>query len=197
MIGKQEFAITDDDNIKVVQSTMWSRSEVMIPLCELDPNYSHVRQVSWQSLLCTIIFLVPSCILLLVAIFNKNIETDMVVFFVSLSVVFFLATLFCWISYLKQYVNVVAFYSKRNGQLLISMWNELPNKEEFNNFVAKVAAMATESFDKLVGGSKEDLASEILSLHKLKEQGILNEDEFARAKSKLIENAEPRTIGFR
>jgi hypothetical protein len=87
------------------------------------------------------------------------------------------------------------YYLRQGGQ--IHVWFEKPEARVFQAFCETLTTKAEEVWQNRPAESSQSLAGEITALKKLVDSGTLSEDEFLKAKEKLINSAEDREIGFR
>jgi hypothetical protein len=94
-------------------------------------------------------------------------------------------------------VNCVAFSLGPNSQL--HLWFELPEPQAFKSFCEALAKAAEDARkNRPLNPLNFGLANEIQELQKLRESKVLSDEEFERAKAKLLSGfSGENNIGFR
>lgn len=91
-------------------------------------------------------------------------------------------------------VNCLAFNPRQGGGLYF--WFELPDAKHFHDFCATLIQKATAAFECQLSPAA-GLAGELRELQKLHEMNVLSQEEFEKAKAKLLEPVSHERIGFR
>lgn len=96
---------------------------------------------------------------------------------------------------MRQSYDVYAFQNAFTGQSIFFLAN-LPTDSLFEDFMNKLKTEIRSKRDQLVA-LRPSLVDQIKELGKLKAEGVLTEEEFAKAKGNLIESSRPpAAIGF-
>lgn len=193
--GKRSFILQDDGILKVSSSNSGRRMEFTVNISQLNPEPTREAFTARQMFIG---MLVSAFIVVVLVICASVPETTHEA---SLALLFFsgfmlLPTLLCWREYLKQSYDLIVFQNQVDGQRLFLLAN-LPTPASVEDFVSKLKADITSKREDIKPFSLS-LADQIKELGKLKESGLLTDDEFAKAKANLIEASSPRPpIGFR
>jgi hypothetical protein len=102
----------------------------------------------------------------------------------------------CITKLLTTSVNANIFYY-RNGKGQLHVWFEKPDAKTFHEFCETLSKKAEEAWNnRPIEPTAQSLAGELAALKRLKDSGGLSDEEFERAKAKLLELTEKRKIGF-
>lgn len=193
--GSQRFEITDDDQIIVTSKGIGNERSFKFSLLEIEPRCGRVKQTAWIQLIGTILFGAMFGLVIISALFDtrsvKHADFVGLIFGVFMIGV---VTSFFFRAYLRKVVDVVAFYSRANGQPLILMWYCNPSQEACDGFAHELEKRINAAVASAIESQpRESIAGEIRALKKLVTDGLLSEVEFEKAKQKLLE--EPRIKG--
>jgi hypothetical protein len=92
--------------------------------------------------------------------------------------------------------DVTGFCARASGQTVFTLFTDKPNAVEFQNFVGTLRKRIAELRD--VAPSTDSTAEQLQSFARLREQGILTDEEFAKIKERLLDTVgrESRRLGF-
>ena len=96
----------------------------------------------------------------------------------------------------RTYDSTILHY--RNGGVAFAIPNNQPSKEAVAAFVAELSDRIKRAVP-LTGPSAADgFAAQLLQLDELRQRGVLSDEEFAKAKARVLESGEriERRIGF-
>ncbi len=193
--GSQRFEITGDDQIVVLSRGAGNERSYKLSLLEIDPRFARVKQAAWVPLIGAIVFGVLFVLVLFGSLFHLRImKPDDFAGLIFGVFMIGLITLFYFRAYLRKVVDVVAFYSRANGQAVILLWHGKPPREACDGFVHELETRINAAVARAIESQPRDsMAGEIRALKKLVTDGLLSEAEFEKAKQKLLE--EPRVKG--
>ena len=192
--GYQKFEIRPDGDMEVVFRRFSAHNQFKFPLWQLNPNTPRLKLRQPGSIVGAVIFGICS----LGVIVGMIVSRDWGIVGALAFPLFLFGMLFsaCFWKSQTQSVNANVYYFRHgNGQ--IHVWFEKPDAKTFYAFCEALTQKAEEAWNnRPIEPAAQSLAGEIAALKKLKDSGVLNESEFARAKAKLLGQAEQRKIGF-
>jgi len=187
MKGSRRFALPGDGTIQCEYRHGRSFYRFAVKLGGLDPNSRQDRFFATGMLVGSVILGTPAVGMLIGAMLSKP-ASDARIVFAVFCVLLSLFALMCILGLLKQSYRLLVFPNPTNANDSIVLFVDSPDKEQFNRFVADLNRQIMQARESPVGigGS---LATEIRELLKLKDEGVLTESEFQKAKTKLIEGS--------
>jgi hypothetical protein len=192
--GYQKFEIRPDGKLEVTVKHFTTHNQFKFPLWHLNPSLTRIKFMQTGNLLGTIIFGLCSLGTIIGMIVSQDAGVAM-----ALGFPLFLFGLLFWVCISKLLTTSVDanvfYYRNGNGQLHI--WFEKPDAKSFHGFCETLSEKAEEAWtNRPIDPLQQSLAGEILALKKLKDDGVLSESDFEKAKDKLINSAAERKIGF-
>jgi len=192
--GKRLFALQDDGVLRVTHAEVGKSQEVAVEISLLDPRPVRERGKAAAMLVGMSVF----GLLVLgftFAAFGPGHTRGAEGPVLCIAGFFALPFLLCWHHYLKQSYDLVIFRNPYSGGQ-IAFLNNVPTPEEFRSFidilVSEIKANRIAPYQPM-----KSLSDELRNLAKLKDDGVLTEDEFRVAKQNLINAAkEPGPVGF-
>ena len=192
--GYQRFNIRPDGEVEVTFKRKSIHREFKFPLWHLNPSPERLRFTQTGSLVGIIIFglFTVGVIAGMIASRDMGIAAALGIPLLLFVTVF----VNCLWKFRTLSVDALVFHFRdRDGQLQI--WFEKPNPESFRSFCETLSKRAEQAWqNRPAEPFGQNLAGEIAALKKLKDTGVLNDAEFERAKTKLLEQSEQRRIGF-
>lgn len=191
--GSQRLEITQDGDLKYVRKQMTSRQEFKIPLWQINPNAERIKRLELPTLIVTI---VAGLIALFVIskMFSQRDASTLLSLRIITGILLFVAGICFW-SYQNNSINSLVFYFRHGGG--IPLWHNKPNAETFEAFSHHLSTKAEEAWNNQpVDAGSQTLSGELTALKKLNDSGVLNDEEFERAKAKLLDKEDERRIGF-
>ncbi|MGI6496071.1 MAG: SHOCT domain-containing protein [Kiritimatiellia bacterium] len=196
--GKRLFILQDDGHLKVYSSYGGRKQEFLVDIGRLNPEPFR-DSMSARLFIAILCFFALLSILFAVLIILRWPELDAdakLVLFLALGV-FGFGALLCWREYLRQSYDTYAFHDVFTGQSIIFLAN-IPSEDLFMDFVSKLQAEIRSIQKRNASAARLSLVEQIEELGRLKAEGLLDDEEFARAKSNLIEASRlPAAIGFK
>jgi hypothetical protein len=188
--GSQSFEVRDgDDFVKVATNFKGTLNEFQVPLNIIHPEPNRFKANNRAGLFCMILFGLLSLLMLMLS-FHEPAFLMMLVFFVPM----FIAGL---VQFRRMSVDAQIFRSRINGQNLLVIWRDLPDKTVFDEFISAFQGKLKKVDVPVTGPTNQSIADEIRKLGELKKDGLLSETEFTEAKARLLGLLEKRDIGFR
>lgn len=192
--GYQKLEIRSDGEMEVTFKRFTTHNQFKFPLWQLNPSPTRLKHSQPGSIVGTVIFGVFGVGVIVGMIASKDWSIVAVLAFPL-----FLFLLLFWSCVWKlktQSVNANVYHF-RNGEGQIHVWFEKPNPEAFNSFCKILTERAEKAWnDRPIEPNSYSLTGELAALKRLKDSGILNDSEFERAKTKVLEQSEQRKIGF-
>jgi len=193
--GKRLFVLQDDGTLKVSSSYAGKRQEFSVNIGHLNPEPSRDSSSARQMIVGMCIFAFIA-ILFAIPTVLPHTALSARLGLLAVSGLFGLGALLCWREYMRQSYDIYAFQDVFTGQSIFFLAN-LPTESLFTEFVD---TLRTEIHSKRERGvtARLSLVDQIKELGRLKAEGLLNEEEFVKAKNNLIESSRPpAAIGFR
>jgi|SRR5580765_8560315 len=192
--GCQKFEIRPDGQMEVTVKRFSTHNQFKFPLWHLNPSPTRIKFIQTGNLLGTIIFGLCSLGTIVGMIASRDAAVA-----AALGFPLFLFGLLFWACLSKLIttsINSNVFYYRGNNNG-IHIWFEKPDAKTFNEFCETLSKKAEDAWnDRPIDPAPQSLAGELAALKRLKDSGVLNDAEFERAKSKLLEQAEQKKIGF-
>jgi len=192
--GYQKFKIRPDGELEVTVKGFNSVNQFKFPLWHLNPSPTRIKFSQIGNLIGAIIFGL-CCLGTVIGMIAPRDGGLAIALLIPLSM-FGLLFWVCYSRWITTSVNANVFYYRGNNKG-IHIWFEKPDAKTFNDFCANLSEKAEEAWNnRPIEPTPQSLAGELAALKKLKDSGVLNDSEFERAKSKLLEQAEQKKIGF-
>jgi hypothetical protein len=191
--GSQKFEICSDGHLEVTFKKAFARRQFKVPLCSVMAHPERISHRQAGDLIGMIFFGLLTLLLIVPMIVSRDV--GMVEVLSVPAALFGVLSTSCLWRWKNRSINVVAFNLREGGRL--HLWHGLPDKETFDGFCETLPRKAEQAWnDRPVEPSTHSFAGELAALKKLKDSGVLDETEFARAKAKLLGTSEERRIGF-
>ena len=192
--GKRLFILQDDGTLKVSSSYAGKRQEFSVDVGHLNPEPSRDSASARQMIVGMCIFTFIALLFAIPAVLpHAKLEARLV--FGGIAGLFGICMLLCWREYMRQSYDVYAFQNAFTGQSVFFLAN-LPTDSLFEDFMTKLKNEIRSNRKQLVAPGPS-LVDQIKEIGRLKAEGVLTEEEFAKAKSNLIESSRPpAAIGF-
>ena len=195
--GTQEFRLTDDDHIHISFRGSGTERSFTLPLLEIDPRPARIKARPLGRLIVAFAFGFFAALVFVSAVVQSNPAEQGPIAFggAILAGISFL----CFRDYRRRATNIIAFYSRANGQALLTPWYGVPNQASFDAFIQEVTNRINAAIARVTQTQSNDtMSGEIRALKKLCDDGLLTTDQYEKAKQKLIESPKERPpIGFR
>ena len=150
----------------------------------LEPWPSLHRRISWRWLLGLSYFSLATVIYVIYLSQHSNNETlGQLIPFITLFLVLALAAL---LMFLYQSPNVMEFRSRYGNCVLIRLLKNQPSKQEFRHFTDELKTRVLAASQVVTFNKKQMLAIELNELRRLTDEGVLLEDEYQRAKDRVM-----------
>jgi hypothetical protein len=192
--GYQRSEIRSDGEMEVTVKRFTTHNQFKFPLWHLNPSPARIKLMQPGNLVGTIIFGLCTLGTIVGMIVSRDIGIAATLGFP----LFLFGMLFfaCLSKLVTTSINAKVFHYRGNNKG-IHIWFENPNAKIFNEFCEALSKKAEEAWNnRPVEPTPQSLSGELSALKRLKDSGVLNDAEFERAKSKLLDQAEQRKIGF-
>lgn len=196
--GRQKFEIRPDGELEVTVKRFSLHNQFKFPLWHLNPSPTRSKFTPPGPMVGTIIFglvCVGFIVAMIVGLFTTR---DWGLIGALAFPLFLFGIVFgaCIWKLLTMSINANVFFY-RNGHGQLHIWFGRPDLKTFNEFCEVLSRKTEEAWNnRPIEPAPQSLAGELAALKKLKDSGVLNDSEFERAKSKLLEQAEQKKIGF-
>jgi len=95
--------------------------------------------------------------------------------------------------------DITSFYYKSSGQVAVSLFTNKPDIQTFEGFRNHLIKQIKATADSDTQHNSDSIAAQLQSFAKLKEQGIVTDEEFQNIKARLLSTvtSAPGTVGFK
>lgn len=191
--ASQRLEICQDGNLEVTFKKAFARRQFKIPLWTVMPHPERIQFRQGGDLIGMIFFGLLSVGLLIPMLVTMDI--GMVEVLVVPLVACGVVSARCLWRWKSSSTDILAFNLRGRGQLHV--WFGKPDQESFDRFCETLTRKAEQAWnDRPLEQPTNGFAAELAALKKLKDTGVLDENEFARAKAKLLGDSQERRIGF-
>ena len=180
----RRFEIYNDKFIKINIQNVFGNKTYHLNMGMLEPWPSLHRRISWRWLLGLSYFSLATVIYVIYLSQHSNNETlGQLIPFITLFMVLALAAL---LMFLYQSPNVMEFRSRYGNCVLIRLLKNQPSKQEFRHFTDELKTRVLAASQVVTFNKKQMLAIELNELRRLTDEGVLLEDEYQRAKDRVM-----------
>lgn len=182
--GVQVAEIVDEKKLKITYTSLFERKERSVDLFDFDPKIDkyYNRPVS-KLITAGVAFLISSPFL-----YQAITESNLVALLVS-AVLIFPALLYVLVFY-YQSADLVILRYRSTGNVALSLWNNLPNSDEFDTFLNTLMKLVSAPRSNPRLSSEEKLEMYRRHLEFLANEGVITVDEaesiYERTKGQLI-----------
>ena len=194
--GTRKVRLMPDDTLSVAIKANGTISEYSVPLSMLDDSPVRTKQPPSKFIFGAVISGFIFLGLLFAQVFAADIEIH-----ILLGVLAFLALIPFGFSLFQTWrltYDITTFYYKSSNQIAFTVFTDKPDTETFKTFMATLVKQIKSIQTKDEGHSSDSVAAQLQSFAKLKEQGILTDEEFQSIKTRLIAAVAPPSgpVGF-
>ena len=180
----RRFEIYNDKFIKINIQNVFGNKTYHLNMGMLEPWPSLHRRISWRWLLGLSYFSLATVIYVIYLSQHSNNETlGQLIPFITLFLVLALAAL---LMFLYQSPNVMEFRSRYGNCVLIRLLKNQPSKQEFRHFTDELKTRVLAASQVVTFNKKQMLDIELNELRRLTDEGVLLEDEYQRAKDRVM-----------
>ena len=180
----RRFEIYNDKFIKINIQNVFGNKTYHLNMGMLEPWPSLHRRISWRWLLGLSYFSLATVIYVIYLSQHSNNETlGQLIPFITLFMVLALAAL---LMFLYQSPNVMEFRSRYGNCVLIRLLKNQPSKQEFRHFTDELKTRVLAASQVVTFNKKQMLDIELNELRRLTDEGVLLEDEYQRAKDRVM-----------
>lgn len=194
--GSRQLKLMPDDTLRVEIRSDGAVSEFSIPLCTLDPSPMRKKQPPSK-----FVFGFVVCAFLLLGSFAAQLfaVSDIRIVLGVLSFLLMLPFGFSLYRLWRFTYDITVFYDRSSGQAAFTLFTDKPDPSTFREFVSHLTKQIKSADMRDPNGRADSIAAELQSFAKLKEQGILTEEEFKTIKQRLLDklNTGTAVIGFK
>lgn len=181
---KRLFEIYNNKFIKVTSRNIISNSSYHLNLSMLAPWPIRHRKFSWQWLLAVLYFSIATvAYTAYILYFQESGKLERLLPFV---VIFLLLSLAAFLMFLYQSPNVIEFKSRYGNCGVLSLLYNNPNKKEFKAFIDEIKLRSLSASQVVTIDKSQMLDIEMDELRRLRNEGIITQDHYAEAKSRII-----------
>jgi len=180
--GERQFRFRDKTTLNVICKTLKTHNEYLIDVVALDPVIKNNFVFAKKSLISFIIFLFLSLIIYslpaleLLPLQYKNWAVSLTTVFSLISFIFFLV-----------FTSREKVFVSRHTQVpLVRLYNDLPNKKEFKNFIETIQRQSQQRFEHLGLNLQQQRAGELKTMRRVHGQGGITAHQYEKAKNKLL-----------
>ena len=191
--GRQAFALQEDGTLLVTASKGGNIQHFSVSLAGWDPEPAHEKNTPKSSLVMLRIIFILSCMPLLTIFF---VPIKAIAAMLILSAIFFVLLGILRSDYLHRSYDVLVFRNPNTGGQLIFHYN-VPNEKEFSEFITKLKDTIKKS-PYVAYGLTPTKTAELREFARLRDDGIITNEEFEEVKRKLLSNINASSsMGFR
>jgi hypothetical protein len=189
LLRRLELKVEGNKELVVEESGLFKSARFVIPLDQISPTPSHVRNLSVQWIVITAIFGALT-LWTLYEVFRENPDIVGVVLFSIVCAI----TFACYRNTVRLSQNVMIFLSATTGSTMFSIPRNKPSAEAVDRFVEQLRGRI-ESFRSPSGASREQL----LPLYKRHLDYLLGEEvllqaEYDAAMTRLVATSSPKNV---
>lgn len=183
--GSRRFELADDeDAIRCEYRKGRNLYRFKVELAQLNPSGLEDRHFATSMLVGTLIFGLATIGMLTGIVFSKP-WSDGRIIFTLFGILFLLITMMCAFGIACQNYRVFVFPNQASMGESVVFFSDKPDEDQFNRFIEELKERIAKAKLKQPQ-AKAGIASEIRELLKLKDEGVLTEEEFQKAKARLI-----------
>jgi len=193
--GRRSYVLRDDGTLVADYRSLGNERSHTLQIATLDLNPRRARHSEVGLLVVFLLFVLALLSIAFGAISSTDEDTRIA--FIIAGIPLLILTIVCGVAFRKRSFDVVVFDSIDSPYLEngLQMCYQKPTREEFESFITCLQEQIREHQSTTLreGG----IADQLRSLAKLRDEGILTEEEFAAAKERVISANGPRgPIGF-
>ena len=184
MKGRRTFTLPGDGTVQCDYRHGRRLYEFKVELSRLDENPRQDRFFATSMLVGAIILAVPS-LGAIAGVLLSDASSDARFMFTILSVLISPFMLMCIMGIFKQSYRLLVFTNPGSSRDSVVLFQDKPDAMQFEGFVSALrSAIAAAHTDVPKIGTS--IAAEVRELMKLREEGVVSEEEFERAKARVI-----------
>ena len=150
----------------------------------LEPWPVHHRRIAWRWLIAFIYFLFTTAVFFIYQYSHP--ETSSSAVLLPFVITFFLLSLVSLLFLLYQSPNVTEFRSRYGSCPLISLMQNKPDTDTFSKFTKEIRARILAASQNVTFDKKQMLSFELQELRRLADNKVLSENDYNRAKSRVM-----------
>lgn len=179
----RQFEIYNEQFIKARRQNLFGKTSYNLNLSLLQPWPIHHRQISKRWLFATGYFAFSTLVYLIYLVINYNQNTLMTL--LPFIMVLTLFTIGFLIVFFYRSPNVMEFRSRYGNCTVLRLFHNKPNKKDFRQFSDELKTRILVSSQDINLDKKHMLQLEQLELTRLKEEGIITEEDFDEAMERI------------
>lgn len=181
---ERTFEVYNEKYLKVSGRNLLGEFKYHLNLSMMEPWPVRHRMVAWRWLLGVVYFGISATAFIAYSIYRP--ELNLIGRVLPFIVVFLLLTLACLVMFLFRSPNVMEFRSRYGGIALINLLYNKPDRDEFKEFVEEIKNRILWASQQLKIDKKQMLAIELKEIRRLVDEGALREQDYARAKARIM-----------
>jgi len=180
---EQIFEIFNKKHMQIEQRHLLGNKSYQINLSLLEPWPAQQRRISWRWLFSTIYFAITT--LVFTIYLSQNANTNSIGNLMPFIFIFLLLSLASLLMFFLRSPHVTVFRSRYCGTVLISLFQNNPDKEPFRNFVEELKNRILMASQSVKTDKHKMLLFEFKTLQRLMNEGILPATELEKAKNRI------------
>lgn len=176
--------IYNDKFVKVADQDLFGRQSYHLNLGMLEPWPVRHRRIAWRWLLGTAYFALATLVFGFYLWQSQTTQTLNHV--LPFLITFILLACGCLILFIYYSPNVTEFRSRYGSCPLLRLLYNKPDRESFRHFVAELKTRILAASQAITFDKKEMLAIELKELRRLSDEGIITQDEYRRARQRIM-----------
>ena len=179
------FRIFDKKFINVNEKTADGVISFFYRLSMLDPNPDRKRIIQFKFLLLAVVFLALAWLTFTFKkaghpLFDSLYTYTVIVIFAAIGLILIVYVI-------KEFRNVLIFYSQHGRIPVVELLYRIPNKSEFHQFVAELVEFINKEKSKTIYSDSQLLAAELSEHRKLRDEGALSNKQYETAKNNIMQ----------
>lgn len=180
---EQVFEIFNKRHLKIDQNHLLGNKSYQINLSLLEPWPAQQRHISWRWLLSTVYFAITT--LVYSTYLYLHVSSASLGHLMPFIFIFLLLTLASLLMFFLRSPHVTVFRSRYCGTVLVSLFQNNPDKEPFREFVEELKNRILMASQSVRTDKHKMLLFEFKTLRRLMNEGIIPASELEKAKNRI------------
>ncbi len=180
---EQTFEIFNKKHLKIQQRHLLSNKTYQINLSLLEPWPAQQRRIAWRWLLSTVYFAITTIVFSLYLFQHPS--TTYIGRIMPFVFIFLLMSLASLLMFFLRSPHVTIFRSRYCGTVLVSLFQDNPDKQQFQDFVDELKNRILMASQSVKTDKHKMLLFEFKTLRRLMDEGILPASELEKAKHRI------------
>lgn len=180
---EQNFEIFNKKYLKINQRHLLGNKSYQVNLSLLEPWPAQQRHISWRWLLSTVYFTITTLVFSIYLYENAtSVSLSQLMPFIF---IFLLLTLASLLMFFLRSPHVTVFRSRYCGTVLVSIFQNKPDKDQFREFVEELKNRILMASQAVKTDKHKMLLFEFKTLRRLMDEGIIPATELEKAKNRI------------